>query len=56
MSSNRERQAWAQFIKERERAKQPKRPRAKKQRGPTQQEMETALDELVQAADKEDAR
>jgi hypothetical protein len=54
MSSS-ERKAWARFVEERERAKQPKRPRAKKQRGPTQQEMETALDELVQAADKKDA-
>jgi hypothetical protein len=47
MTSDRERQQWTQFIARREREKQPRKPRAKKQRGPTQQEMAAALDDLV---------
>jgi hypothetical protein len=47
MSNSRERQQWTQFIARREREKEPRRPRAKKRRGPTQQEMETVLDDLV---------
>jgi len=42
-----EREAWTKFVEQREREKQRKRPRAKKQSGPSQQEPEAALDDLV---------
>jgi len=47
MTSSREREAWTRFIEERERAKQPKRPRRKKEPQPTPQELEQALDDLT---------
>jgi hypothetical protein len=47
MSGSREREAWTKFVEQHEREKQRKRPRAKKQSGPTPEEMEAALDDLV---------
>jgi hypothetical protein len=56
MSSSRERQAWTAFVEQREREKKAKRPRAKKQRGPTPEELEAALDDLVSEGEQASAR
>jgi hypothetical protein len=46
-SGNRDREAWTRFIEEREREKQPKRPRKKKQPESSREELEQVLDDLT---------
>jgi hypothetical protein len=58
MSSQRERQLWTEYaeMRQRQRTQTARKPRAKKQRGPTPEELEQALDDLVGEAERLDTR
>jgi hypothetical protein len=49
---NRERQAWTEYVRQREerKDKKPRKPRAKKRPEPSQAERDAALDDLTGAA------
>jgi hypothetical protein len=53
MSSQRERAAWTEYaeMRQRQQAQSTRKPRAKKQRGPTPEELEQGLDDLVSATE-----
>src|SRR5262249_32668806 len=58
MSSQRERELWTQYIEDRQRQRNQtaRKPRAKRVKGPTPEELEQALDDLVSEAERLDTR
>jgi hypothetical protein len=53
MSSHRERAAWTEYaeMRQRQRNQTPRKPRAKRVKGPTPEELERELDDLTRATE-----
>jgi len=58
MSSQRERQLWTEYaeMRQRQQNQTTKKPRAKRVKGPTPEELEDALDDLVSATEDKPTR